>query len=228
MLSPQPARVLEIGPGNGALTAPLLERFACVVALEVDEQLLPGLERRFAATHLDLRQGDALTVALDEVVGQPRPWQLASNLPYSVGTAILRRLLPRSDLFSRLVVMLQQEVVDRVVATPADKGHGLLALERAAWAEARVALQVSPQAFAPHPKVDSAVLVLDLHPPRFEAARLRGAFALAQRGLLKPRKMLGNALGVAAATIERAGLDPRRRPGSLTLEEWVELAATLR
>ena len=229
LLADEPACIIEIGPGRGALTEPLLERFDRVRALELDEPLVAPLENRFADRGLEVVHADALTVDLDDVAADAGPWQVASNLPYSVGTAILRRLMPRHDLFSRLVVMLQHEVAARVVAEPGDGNHGLMALERAAWAEARLAFTVRPRAFRPAPKVTSAVVVLELRPPSAAEDEIENALAVAGRALTRPRKMLPNALGksVTAEHIEAAGLDPTTRPGQLTLEDWLRLATEL-
>jgi 16S rRNA (adenine1518-N6/adenine1519-N6)-dimethyltransferase len=225
LLSDEPPRVLEIGPGRGALTAALLERFDRVRALELDEPLVEPLRQRFGSRGLEVAHGDGVTADLDEVVGREGRWQVASNLPYSVGTAILRRLLPRRDLFSRLVVMLQHEVALRVVAEPGGGNHGLMALERAAWAQARLAFTVSPRSFRPRPKVTSAVVVLDLRPPQAEPDAIHRALEVAGRALTRPRKMLPNALGkaVTAESIEAAGLDPKTRPGELSLADWLRL-----
>ncbi|MEN8165798.1 MAG: 16S rRNA (adenine(1518)-N(6)/adenine(1519)-N(6))-dimethyltransferase RsmA [Acidobacteriota bacterium] len=221
-----PTRVLEIGPGRGALTGALLERFDRVLALEVDTGLIPSLQENFAGTALEIRSSDALKEPLDPLLAAEKPWQVAANLPYSVGTAILRRLLPRHDLITRIVVMLQSEVVDRLVAEPSGSGHGLLALERAAYAEATMAFDVPPGAFRPQPKVHSTVAVIDLKPPRFSEEELQGAFRLASHGLNRARKTLPNALKplVDLDQIERGGLDPGARPGTLDLADWVRLA----
>ena len=225
-LKPEPSRVLEIGPGHGALTEPLVERFDRVLALELDGNLVQPLKERFAPLGVDVRHADALKEDLDDLVGDVGRWQVASNLPYSVGTAILRRLLPRHDLFERLVVMLQREVAHRVVARPGGKGHGLLALEREAHGDARLVFDVDPRSFKPRPKIMSSVLVIDLEPPRFDAGALRDGLALAARALTLPRKMLSNSLGreIADSTFERADLEPSMRPGMVTLEGWVRLA----
>ena len=229
LLDDRPQRVLEIGPGRGALTGALLDRFARVLAVELDERLLPGLAARFAGRGLELRHGDALAEPLDGLLGGETPWQVAANLPYSVGTAILRRLLPRHDLFTRVAVMLQREVAERVVAVPSGSGHGLLALERAAWADARLAFNVGSGAFRPRPKVTSSVLVLDLHPPRHPQEVLARALSLAAHALTRPRKTVANAIAprADATTLASAGLDPGARPGTLALEDWVRLAAAV-
>lgn len=226
LLADEPPRVLEIGPGRGALTAPLVDRFNRVVALELDPDLVPPLADRFAGTQLELRVADALHDPLDPHMAGERPWQVASNLPYSVGTAIVRRLLPRSDLITRIVVMLQREVAERVVARPGGKGHGLLALETTAWADARVAFHVSPSAFRPRPRVVSSVVVLDLRPSPVDAAVLADALRIAAHALTKPRKMLANAIRplVSEDQLRSAGLEPSARPGTVPLEGWIELA----
>jgi 16S rRNA (adenine1518-N6/adenine1519-N6)-dimethyltransferase len=228
-LNDEPARVLEIGPGRGALTAPLLERFDRVRALELDEDLVPPLIQRFGESGLEVRHVDALTADLWSLLGAESPWQVASNLPYSVGTAILRRLLRHHDLFTRLVVMLQREVAHRVVAEPGGKGHGLLALERAAWADASLLFDVHPQAFRPRPKVVSTVVVLDLREPECELEILNRALALASRALTRPRKMLSNALPaeIEIEAVEQAGLNPSDRPGTVPLDGWVNLAKSV-
>lgn len=227
LLTDEPPRVLEIGPGRGALTGPLLERFEEVRAVELDDGLVPEIERRFAGRGLEVVHADALTADLRELLGDRGRWQLASNLPYSVGTAIVRRLMPRHDLLTRMVVMLQLEVARRLVAEPGDGHHGLMALERAAWAEARLAFSVRPRAFRPVPRVTSAVVVLEPRPPAAAAADLERALRLAGRALTRPRKMLPNALGpgVTGADVEAAGLDPSARPGVVDLDGWLRLAS---
>jgi len=228
LLANDPPRVLEIGPGRGALTGPLVDRFERVLALELDENLIPPLIERFGGRGLEVEPADALSAELGPILAGEAPWQVASNLPYSVGTAILRRLLPRHDLFTRLVVMLQREVAARVVAEPGGSGHGLLALERAAWGDARRLFDVQPQAFRPRPKVVSSVIVLDLKAPEHDPVMLDRALKLAAPALTMPRKMLSNA--VRATNVERiaaAGLDPSARPGTIPLGGWVRLAEEL-
>lgn len=226
LLADEPPRVVEIGPGRGALTGLLLERFDRVRAVELDEPLVAPLLERFGEDGLEVVHDDALTAPLDEVAGDELPWQVASNLPYSVGTAILRRFMPMHHLFSRLVVMLQREVAERVVAVPGDGNHGLMALERAAWAEAWLAFTVHPRAFRPVPKVDSAVLVLEPRPPTADPTGIGRALEIAGRALTRPRKKLTNAVGggVTRDAIEAAGLDPNARPGTIPLDGWIQLA----
>lgn len=229
LTDPDLPRVLEIGPGRGALTEFLLERHDRVLAWELDAVLANELTGRLAGRGLELRHADAVREDLGQLAAEV-PWQVASNLPYSVGTVIVRRLMVRVDLFSRLVVMLQQEVVDRLLARPAAKGHGIMALEREAFAEAELAFRVAPGAFRPRPRVTSAVVVVTPRRPTRSVEDIRAALNLASDLLTRPRKTLLNAGRgrLEAGDYERAGIDPGRRPGTLGLEEWLALAAQLR
>ncbi len=226
LLDDEPGRVLEIGPGRGALTGPLAERFGRIMALELDGELAARMAADPPGPAVEVIRADALHDPLEPLVAQEAPWQVAANLPFSVGSAILRRLLPRHDLFTVLVVMLQREVAERVVASPGGRNHGLMALERSAWAEASVAFEVPPRAFRPRPKVMSAVVVLRLRPAPADPAALEAGFRLAAHALTKPRKMLGNALRPLGDrdAIAAAGLDPDLRPGKLSLKDWIRLA----
>jgi 16S rRNA (adenine1518-N6/adenine1519-N6)-dimethyltransferase len=123
--------------------------------------------------------------------------------------------------------MLQREVAARVVAEPGDRNHGLLALERAAWADASIAFQVGPSAFRPRPKVVSSVIILQLHPPPTDTVAVEGGLRLASHALNHSRKMLANALRPLcdADRIIAAGLDPQARPATIDLAGWIRLAA---
>ncbi len=204
-------------------------RFDRVLALELDEYLAKGLAAQYRDHGVEVIHADALHDPLDPVLIPEAPWQVASNLPYSVGTAILRRLLPRHDLFATMVVMLQREVAQRIVAEPGDRNHGLLALERAAWADAKIAFDVPPRAFRPRPKVMSSVVTLRTHPASSDPEDLECGLRLASHALTKPRKMLSNALRPRgdAAQIVSAGLDPESRPADVPLDGWIALAKQL-
>lgn len=230
LLDDEPGRVLEIGPGRGALTGPLAGRFGRVLALELDERLAADLAAGPWHPAVEVVHADALHDPLEPLVEREAPWQVAANLPYSVGSAILRRLLPRHDLFASLVVMLQREVANRVVAVPGSGNHGLMALERAAWADASIAFEVSPRAFRPRPKVVSAVVVLRPHPSPVKPDDLEAGLRLAAHALTKPRKMLGNAVRPLCDrnALFAAGIDPDLRPGQLALEDWVRLATAVK
>jgi 16S rRNA (adenine1518-N6/adenine1519-N6)-dimethyltransferase len=232
-LPADPARVVEIGPGQGALTSHLLTRFPRVRAVELDRVLAARLPGQLGhPPGLEVWPADALKVDLDELA-QDGPWAVAGNLPYSVGTPIVRRLLRRPDLFTCLVVMVQREVAERLAAPPDHSERGLLTIECETFADAELLFAVPPRAFAPPPKVTSAVVRLRLHQPRVPAPVLERALALAATAFTHRRKRLSNALsGVAdahqlAAAAERAGVDLALRPQAVALAGWLALAAAL-
>ncbi len=227
-LPDRPPRVIEIGPGRGALTEPLLDRFETVLAVELDARLAADLPRRLSRPDgLRLVEADAVEADLDALAGGER-WLVAGNLPYQVGTAIVRRLLPRADLFPAVVVMLQREVVDRLLAGAGDPARGLLSVEAELYAERTLLFTVGPGAFAPPPKVDSAVIRLDLHPPTAPPEVVETALRLAGAAFMRRRKTLANGLASVLATPARtaaaAGVDPSRRPQTVTAADWIALA----
>ncbi len=229
-LADTPPRVLEIGPGEGALTRHLLVRFPEVRAVELDDDLAAMLPGRLGRPEgLQVLRGDAVTTDLDRLA-EGGPWQLAANLPYSMGTPILRRLLPRRDLFTVLVVMVQLEVARRLVAPPGGRERGLLTLEVEAHAAAEMLITVPPRAFSPPPRVNSGVVRMTLRTPP-EAARLGRALGLGGAAFRHRRKKLLNALAREAepeglgAALARAGVDGALRPQDLSLADWLALAA---
>ncbi|MFI5166734.1 MAG: 16S rRNA (adenine(1518)-N(6)/adenine(1519)-N(6))-dimethyltransferase RsmA [Thermoanaerobaculales bacterium] len=229
-LAAKPPRVLEIGPGRGALTRLLVERFEQVRAIELDGALAAMLPRRLGTpASLEVQHADALTVDLD-CAAAGGPWQVAANLPYSVGTPILRRLLPRHDLFSRLVVMVQLEVAQRLVAPPAGANRGLLTLEAEACADATLLFTVPPRCFQPPPRVTSAVVRLVLHAPPAPARELDRGLELAGIAFTHRRKQLANALAeaekavVIARALAEAAIAPGARPQDVSMGEWLALA----
>lgn len=229
----EPARVIEIGPGQGALTRPLLARFPRVRAVELDPELARALPGRLGhPPGLEVVGEDALRSNLDLLTADG-PWQVAANLPYSVGTAILRRILARGELFASVVVMVQLEVAERVVASPGGRDRGLLTLEVEGLAKAELLFQVPARCFAPPPRVTSAVLRLRPRQVAERPARLEMALALAAAAFTLRRKKITNALASAApppalrVALAAAAVDPASRPEDLTLDQWLELAAVL-
>ena len=224
-------KVLEIGPGLGALTRALREAgIDTVRAVELDRDLADHI--RLTLPSVDLVQGDALKLDLDQLApGQG--WVCCANLPYNVGTAILLRLLPERPRFSRLVLMFQKEVAQRITAAPGSRSYGSLSVMCQAWSVPRLVLELPPEAFDPRPKVESAVVELRLRetpelggvsPQHFERV-LRAGFSMR-------RKRLENALTsafpkaagqAATAQAQVVGL----RAEALSLEQWGRLAAAL-
>lgn len=228
-----PSRVLEIGPGRGALTAHLVRRFERVLAVEVDA----GLARRLAVglgspANLTVVHDDARTVDLDALAGG-EPWLVAGNLPYAVATPIVRRVLAAGARFPAAVFMVQREVARRLVAPPGDRERGLLTLEVELAGRAELLFTVPPRCFAPPPEVTSAVVRLELGPRSGDEATAARALALASAAFTHRRKKLPNALaGVAppaavAASLTGCGASPDLRPEDLDLATWLALAAAL-
>jgi 16S rRNA (adenine1518-N6/adenine1519-N6)-dimethyltransferase len=227
--------VVEIGPGQGALTGELARRAGQVVALEVDRTLIERLRGAFPA--IDVRDADA------------REWDWGSlarpaggrtlvvgNLPYSVGTAILTALARAPRAIDAMALMLQREVAERVAAAPGGKTYGSLSIYVQLNWRVELAMRVPPGAFRPPPKVESAVLRLaPLPAPRAQLADERRFEAVVRAAFAQRRKTLANALasglGVAVATARQAaaaaGVDPGRRAETLNIQEFAEVARRL-
>jgi len=226
---PEPPRVLEIGPGRGALTTKLLARFATVRTVEIDPGLAETLAKRLGEpAGLEVVFGDALQLDLEELAAQG-PWSVAANLPYAVATPILRRFLWAGQTFPVLVVMVQREVAVRMLAPPGHKERGALSVEVQLLADGELLFTVPPHCFSPPPKVTSAVVRLSAN-PKAPGGLVAKAVALARAAFSHRRKKLANALaGVAEdrvdAWLTEAGVDPALRPQDLALEQWLSLAA---
>lgn len=223
--------VLEIGPGTGQLTEALLARGHHVVALEIEQRMLAHLQRRFPAEErLQLVHGDARDTVLGAVVAPATAYAAAGNLPYYAAKPIIQRLLATRPAPADIVVMVQREVGRELVAPPG--AQSLLAISVAVQAEAELLFDVPPEAFDPPPKVVSAVVRLTPRPaPLVPPARQEAFFRLVGRTFRNPRKQIHNALGQAVAldraaldaALARAGVDPQRRPETLTVAEWLAL-----
>ncbi len=220
--------VLEIGPGMGALSERLAMRAARLTLLEIEARMAERLRERFAgADHVRVVTGDALSADLAALVEGPGRGVVVANLPYSVASPILLRLLDASDRYQRLVLMLQREVAERLVAAPGGKDYGLPSIWVALRGTARILFRVPPGAFVPRPKVESAVVAIELGTaPRValsDEARFR---TLVRAAFAQRRKTLRAALGKLASEslFERAGIDGRRRGETLSIEEFARLA----
>jgi 16S rRNA (adenine1518-N6/adenine1519-N6)-dimethyltransferase len=218
--------VIEIGPGQGALTEKLLDSGADVIAIEFDQDLILMLEERFGRSpRFRLISQDALRTDFAEIVDEPA--KLVANLPYNISTPILQRLMEQRHLFSKLVLMFQREVIERITAKPGSSDRGFLTVLVENAFDVDRLFDVPPTAFRPVPKVWSAVVRLT---PKGAAVpgeaflRKLVSAAFAQR-----RKTLQNNLkgfiADPAMTLAAAGIDPSRRAQSLSLAEWNALAS---
>ena len=230
------ADVLEIGPGPGGLTRGLLAEGARrVLAIEKDERCLPALQEISDAYDGRLRviNGDALEI--DPLQYLTPPIKIAANLPYNVGTELLVRWLTPKEwppFWQSLTLMFQKEVAERIVAQPGGKAYGRLAILAQWRADAKIVLDLPPQAFTPPPKVSSAVVHLTALPePRFpaDAATLSRVVAA---GFNQRRKMLRASLKGVAANIEdhliAAGIQPTERAEQVSLEQFCALARSIK
>lgn len=223
--------VLEIGPGIGSLTVALLEAGARVTAIELDRHVVPALLDTVGEDAITLVTGNAMTIDVDAVLGDTDdPWHVVSNLPYNVATPIVMRLLETAPRAQSILVMVQREVGERLAAGPGTKAYGAVSVKVAYFASARVVGIVPPSVFIPAPRVESALVHLTRHPsPPVDVPSSARLFALVRAGFGQRRKMLrgalraelGDGVGDALAT---AGIDPRARAETLTLDDWARLA----
>lgn len=228
---------VEIGPGTGALTCPLAQRVARVVAVEVDRHLAARLART-APANVDVVAADFLkthVAALAARGGTTGPIRIAGNLPYNVSTPILFRLLAEADggrAVRDATVMLQREVAERLTARPGTRACGVLSILTQFSADVVPLLEVPPGAFRPVPQVHSTVVRLTFRAAAADTTAAQWLTRLVRSVFTQRRKVLANALrsfadsaGVeAAAALRAAGLDGGRRPETLQLSEWVRLA----
>jgi len=231
-------RVLEIGPGIGSLTVALLEAGARVTAIELDRHVVPALLDTVGPDAITLLTGDAMTIDLDAVLTNDRdtdtPWTVVSNLPYNVATPIVMRLLEDAPRIGSMLVMVQREVGERLAAGPGTKAYGAVSVKVAYFASARVVGIVPPSVFVPAPRVESALVHLVRHPqPPVDVPSAARLFALVRAGFGQRRKMLRGALRTdlgdrTEADLVAAGIDPRARAETLTLDDWARLARVVR
>ena len=226
--------VIEVGPGEGALTRPLAARVRRLLAIEIDPQRARALAGEFAGEQgVRIREGDVLEKSfgewLDEA-GWSGPALLVANLPYNAATPILTAAIEESHSVSRAVATVQREVARRFCATPGREGYGYLSVRTAAFARARVLFDLPPSAFRPRPKVTSSVLELSPQERTLDTPSRQAALRLASAGFRTRRKTLANALApygpraVWAEALARIGKDPRARAEELSLEDYVALA----
>jgi 16S rRNA (adenine1518-N6/adenine1519-N6)-dimethyltransferase len=225
--------VLEIGPGLGSLTRYLAASAHEVVAVELDQHLLPALKAVLAPyQNVRLIHGDILELSPDDLI-QEQDYVVAANIPYYITSAVIRHLLESKEKPRRIVLTIQNEVAKRICEKPGDMS--LMALSVQVYGKPRVVAHIPAGAFFPAPSVDSSVLVIDIYPsPLIPQEHLESFFRLIKAGFGQKRKTLRNSLssglGIrptnAAELLLRAGIDPQRRAETLSIEEWERLATT--
>jgi 16S rRNA (adenine1518-N6/adenine1519-N6)-dimethyltransferase len=235
--------VLEIGPGTGALTSELVERASKVIAIEFDRKLMPTLIERFGARdNFKLVQGDALETDVCSEVLPDNTVRVVANLPYNISTAILQRLIEQRSCISEMVLMLQKEVVDRMLAPAGSSDRGYLSVVVEAYCETEKLFDVSPGAFRPPPKVWSSVVKLKLRQgPIAGVEDEQLLWQVVSAGFAQKRKTILNNLRNSTGTLQqvvkknggasivlcKAGVDLQRRAETLKLEEWGQIIRAL-
>ncbi|MBS1199606.1 MAG: dimethyladenosine transferase [Proteobacteria bacterium] len=223
-------RLVEIGPGLGALTLPLLERAGRLEVIEIDRDVIPPLlERCRGHGELIVHVQDVLGTDFAALAAGGPPLRVCGNLPYNISTPLLFHLLGTSSSIRDMHFMLQKEVVDRMVAPPGGKDYGRLTVMLAASCRCERLFRVGTGAFSPPPKVDSAVVrIVPLAAPPFPLAdRARYASVVAAAFSMR-RKTLRNSLRgvVGEEAFDAAGIDARRRAETLRPDEFAALAAS--
>jgi 16S rRNA (adenine1518-N6/adenine1519-N6)-dimethyltransferase len=228
--------LLEIGAGPGGLTRHLAAQARRVVAVEIDPLLIPLLTAALSAfSNVSIVQGDILALAIEQLVGNAAPgnYKVAANIPYYITSAIVRRLMESSVSPSLMVLTVQKEVAGRICALPGKMS--LLALSVQYYGTPAIVGSIPAEAFYPAPKVDSAVVKVELHNPARNGEAAGRLFRVARAGFSQKRKMLRNTLSAGLAlppknvetSLVQAGVDPKRRAETLSVAEWVALAEAL-
>lgn len=219
-------RVVEVGAGLGSLTLALAETGAEVTAVEVDRHLVPLLRETVEPQGVTVVEGDAMTLDWTALLGAER-WVLVANLPYNVATPLVADLLDDVPALSRMLVMVQREVGERLAAGVGAEGYGAVSVKVAYWATARLAGTVPRTVFLPKPNVDSALVSVERRArPATDAPRDR-LFELVRIAFNQRRKMLRRSLDgvIDAPVFECAGVRPDARPEELDVLAWGRLAA---
>ena len=219
--------VLEIGPGLGSLTRYLALSAKSVTAVELDRELIPVLQTVLAPyPNTRVVEGDILRFSPSSLV-KTDDYLVVANVPYYITSAIFRHLLETSPRPRRMVLTIQKEVAERICAKPGDMS--LLALSVQVYGQPKIAAILPAEAFFPVPKVDSAIIRVDMLPePRIPAPLLDTFFQMAKAGFSQKRKTLRNSLSAGlrispsetGQLLEQAGINPMRRAETLSLDEW--------
>lgn len=222
--------VIEVGPGLGTLTHELAQVSGQVIAVELDDRLASALREETASLHhVHIVSGDILKLDLSPLTGNS-DYKVVANLPYNIGTAVLRLFLETKPGPRLMVLTLQKEVAQSIISRPPNMT--LLGVSVQFYAHPELITYIPPQAFYPHPQVSSAIVRVRPYPkPVVDVDNPAAFFFLVRAGFTTPRKQLINSLtlglGIPKLRVQglvgRAGIDPRRRAQTLELEEWKNL-----
>lgn len=232
--------VLEIGPGLGALTQALIEESSKVVTIEIDERLVQVLKNTFLGkSNLEIIHGDVLKEDLNALLATSQRWKVVANLPYYITSPILAKLLEEKESLERIVVMVQREVAQRMMAGPGTKDYGSFSLFIQYHCEVSIIHTVPPTAFFPRPQVSSSVVLLRIREsPRVQVEDEDMLFRIIRAAFGKRRKTLLNSLTntphltfnkeFMLQVLKEAGIDSKARAETLSLEEFASIAHIVR
>jgi len=229
-IDPRPGdRIVEVGPGRGAITVPLLAAAGSLDVIEIDPDVVPRLEERCAGVgHMRLHLADALEFDFRALRGDGPALRLVGNLPYNISTPLLFHFIAQLDAIASMHFMLQKEVVARMAAAPGGKDYGRLTVMLAPWVRVEPLFDIGTGAFSPPPKVVSTFFALHPHAaPPFEIADHAMLARVVFAAFSQRRKTLRNSLSglLDAAAIAAAGVDPGARPETLFPAQFAALAS---
>jgi 16S rRNA (adenine1518-N6/adenine1519-N6)-dimethyltransferase len=223
--------VIEVGAGLGNLTQSLARKAGKILAIEIDVRLASALRRVLAkCPNVEVIQADILQIDLNQLLADSENYKVVANLPYYITSPVLRYFLEASHKPSRMVVMVQKEVAETIVAPPGKMS--LLSVSVQFYGKPSIVAYVPAGCFFPPPEVDSAILCIELgQQPSLEVTAPAEFFRVVRGGFTAPRKQLRNSLAQglglsnqeATAWLTAAGIDPRRRAESLELQEWAKV-----
>jgi 16S rRNA (adenine1518-N6/adenine1519-N6)-dimethyltransferase len=227
-INPSPEQhLVEIGPGQGALTFPLLEYNCRLDLIELDRDLITRLEPKTTIfPQVQIHHADALTFDLKSLITQQQPLRLVGNLPYNISTPLLFHFIEAIEVIQDMTFMLQKEVVDRMIARPATAHYGRLSVMLQYHYQMTHLFDVAPTAFSPPPQVNSSVIQLLPHPtPPVEIFDQQRFAQIVSQAFSQRRKTLRNTLKnkLTDRDLETIGINPQRRAETLTLQEFAQL-----
>jgi len=224
--------VLEIGAGLGSLTLALAETGAQIVAVEIDNGLVEVLRENTASLpNVEIIHGDAMQLDWQPLLSKSKHWHVVANLPYNLATPIVADILDGLSQVDHLLVMVQSEVADRLVAQVGSDAYGAVSVKISYWAKSKIVGAVSASVFFPQPRVESALVDIRRRTePGVTDVEASELFALVRTGFAKRRKMLRGALVNVAlpADFESAGVNPESRAEELDLAAWGRLCKVIK
>ncbi len=231
--------VLEVGPGLGQMTVALSRQAKKVIAVEIDERLAVVLKQKLEDyPNVEVIRSDILEVDFKRLFKkETRPVKVVANLPYQISTPLLFRFIESKEIFSGLTLMLQREVAERMVASPGGKEYGPLSIFIQAFSNVSIQFIIQPTAFFPPPKVESALVhmtwkekpMIEMKDEEWFKRVVKACFSYRRKTLMNGLRHSGFPLPESVESrVEKIGIDLRRRPETLTIQEFVSLAEALK